>query len=440
MIHSSDTEYSLKLLGGGETTKGLVLFTWVVVILTNVLLIVLIVNSVDHPVYDEGWWINTLSITRKHGILTRAFLLELPGAAGPTFTVIYAGLQKVLNLTYPWLRLVNYAFLLASALSIWVLLRLGQMFLPENSWNIDAALVAGSVTALPSIGAAAGLTLTEMPAIFLMLLFLIGFLMILRLKQQKIVAAGLCIVCGAVAAAAIMGRQNYLLVLPCLPLLVRINGMIPDRIELAYCVITCTVALALVLPVFAIWGGLVPPTPAGAHHGVSIWNGVLSLGYAGVAAAILAPDLFRALFVRGRDFAFVVVGAIALSLLAGEPILPMRTVLSSIADDTALRVLGLAFAIMFAILGLSFLYCMARHIWMFKADRMIRFSSCVLILGVMSNTNVTWQFSSRYVVMFIPFLVLALAPTIRLSWHFPIRLLVGATISLGSLSSYYIVE
>ncbi|HEY2754411.1 MAG TPA: hypothetical protein VGJ01_01560 [Pseudolabrys sp.] len=60
------------------------------------------------------------------------------------------------------------------------------------------------------------------------------------------------------------------------------------------------------------------------------------------------------------------------------------------------------------------------------------------MLGIISNAKITHQFSSRYVFVFLPFLLLAAAPAVRSTWHQPVRLAIGAGISLGALVSYYL--
>jgi hypothetical protein len=410
--------------------------SWVLIVLTNGALFYLIVHSPDHSIYDETWFIDTLDILRRHGF-TRAFLLEYPGSPGPTFTVIYTGIQNVLHLSYPWLRLVNFVFLLGTAFLLWPLLCAIRTFSLGKPSGVDAALLAAAFTALPAVGVSGGMTLTEMPAIFIMLIFLIGLSLLLKFENRILPALMLSVLCGATIAAAIMGRQNYLLVLPCLLLLRRAPGGMLDRTELAYFSTIGVVALFMVVPIFVIWGGLIPPNQAGVGSGFSIWNGVVSIGYGGIIAAVLAPQLFRILFVRWRYSVAIVICAAALVLAFGVVQLPANSVLLSIGNEAVLSLIGYGFAIVLAALSVSFLFCMGNHIWEHQSDRIVRFCGCVFILGIISNVKISVQFSSRYVIVFVPFLLLALAPTIRVNWHFPIRLAIGACISLTSLYSYY---
>jgi hypothetical protein len=71
---------------------------------------------------------------------------------------------------------------------------------------------------------------------------------------------------------------------------------------------------------------------------------------------------------------------------------------------------------------------------------MILFCGSSALIGLASNVKITHQFSSRYVFVFLPLLLLSLAGSVRLTWHFPIRVVAGAFISLLSLSSYLLLS
>ena len=417
--------------------RSIVALSWAVIAVANCTMLFLIAHSPAHSIYDETWFIDTLDMLRRDGLFSRAFLLEYPGTPGPTFTAIYTGLQDLLHLSYPWLRLVNFAFLLGTAVLLWLLLRAIPAFSLGRRSGIDAALLAGTFTVLPAIGASGGMTLTEMPAMFIMLIFLVGLSVVLTWERRAVPALALSLLCGAVLAAAIMGRQNYLLVLPCLLLLVPVPGGVVDRATLACIAAIGAVTLCLVSPIFLIWGGLVPPKAAYVGAGYSVWNGIASVGYAGLVAAVLSPRLYRILFVRWRYSIAILACVAALAATFGAVRVPARSVLASIANATTLSMIGHGFAVVLAVVCVSFLYCMAHYLWKHRADRIVRFAGCVFALGILSNAKISVQFSSRYVVIFIPFLLLALAPTIRMNWHLPPRLAIGACISLASLYSYY---
>ncbi|MDP1907245.1 MAG: hypothetical protein Q8K85_03015, partial [Hyphomicrobium sp.] len=96
-------------------------WNWVVIITANVALCALVAGSPHHPVYDEQWFLDTLDLLNRQGLSLR-FLREFPGAAGPTFTLLFAAIDRLFGLSFPWLRFTNVALLAAAAALIWRIL------------------------------------------------------------------------------------------------------------------------------------------------------------------------------------------------------------------------------------------------------------------------------------------------------------------------------
>jgi hypothetical protein len=416
-----------------------VIAAWCVIAVANLMLCALILTSPRHSIYDETWFIGTLDLLRIHGF-SRAFLLEYPGAPGPTFTIIYTGIQNLLHLSYPWLRLVSLTFMLACAALIGLLLRIIAGSRLGALAQLGPALTAGVFTTMPGIGASAGMTLTEMPSMMIMVAALVGSCVMLRFDDRRMLAAALALPCGALLAAAVLGRQNYLVVLPCLFLLVGMPNGVPNRRELVYLGAVATVAFLFVVSIFAVWGGLVPKHEAGSGFSFVPWHGVLSAGYSGFVAALLCPDIFRELIVRRSQLLLAVLVGLALALLFGAPMAPMRSVVTRIGGTAMAEWVGTGVAFLLALVAASFLLAMCHHLWQYRNDRIVRFAGVAAVLGILSNVKITWQFSSRYMMVFAPLLILALAPAMRATWHLPVRLAVGAAISLVSLASYYAIK
>jgi hypothetical protein len=80
---------------------------------------------------------------------------------------------------------------------------------------------------------------------------------------------------------------------------------------------------------------------------------------------------------------------------------------------------------------------MGLYLWSNRADRMLVFFGLAALAGFASNVKITFQFSSRYDFVFLPLLLLSVSPAMRLTWHLPIRLAVGAAAGLLSLFSYF---
>ena len=403
--------------------------SWILIGLANIGLLVLLARSPAHSIYDETWFIGTVDIAKQDGVFSRQFLLDYPGTPGPMYTVLLTALQHLVPFSYPALRLLNVFFLAADAGLIWLLLRVA----PRD--DVSPALVAALFTVLPTVAISGGMTLTEMPSIFFALLFLLGALLALERESDIVTTAILALLAGLAAAVAIMGRQNFLLLVFCLPLLIRFKDGMPsfkDTLTLGF---AAGVALALVGPIFLLWGGFIPPKLAVNGQGFTPWHGVLSLGYAGLIAALLAPGIYCAL--RLRAFIGAAVAALAATILFGMPSVPAYSVMSRFAGESTLAVMGYGFAFLYAIAAAAFLAAIGKYLWENRAERMTLYCGCAAVIGFLSNAKVTVQFSSRYVFVFLPFLVLALAPKVRANWHLPVRIALGAALGLLSLSSYY---
>lgn len=95
---------------------------WTLIAGAGIGLCALVSLSPAHPVYDERWFLDTLDLLKRHG-LSIAFLREFPGAAGPTFTLVFASVDRVVALSFPWLRLINVGLLAASVILMWRILK-----------------------------------------------------------------------------------------------------------------------------------------------------------------------------------------------------------------------------------------------------------------------------------------------------------------------------
>jgi len=264
---------------------------------------------------------------------------------------------------------------------------------------------------------------------------LLGVLLALEQESNVVTAALLALLSGLAVAIAIMGRQNFLLLAFCLPLLIRVRDGIPNFKDTLTLGFAAAVALALVGPIFLLWGGFIPPKLAANGAGLTPWHGVLSLGYAGLITALFVPGIYCGL--RPRAFIGIAVAAVAATALFGMPSVPAHSVMSRFASAGTLAVMGYGFAFLYGVAAMAFLAAISKYLWQNRADRITLYCGCAALIGFLSNAKVTVQFSSRYVFVFLPFLVLALAPKVRANWHLPVRIALGAALGLLSLSSYY---
>jgi hypothetical protein len=402
---------------------------WGVILTANACLLILILASPHHPVYDESIFLNATKLLHAAGFSKR-FLLDFPGAAGPLHTLVYYPFIR-LGATFPYLRLVSFGLLLGSAL---LLARLSEKtgLASQRPHCIGATLVGGIFTVLPTAGVSAGMALTEMPAMFFLSLSL--FLLAsassaatLRASTAFAAAAGLTL------GIAVLGRQNYLVVLPGLLVLLLSDTHKWIRNALTIAVV-CLLTIAVVSPVFLIWGWLEPPAYASTDVGISLWNGVLAMGYAGLIGFLIAPEIIRS----GKwPILAAIITATAIWSMVGAAFMPMHSVLPDLLGQSGAILVADFFGWVVSLIATYFLVCFLSYLWCDRNNGMILLFGAVALIGLASNAKITHQFSSRYVFVFLPFLLLSLAPAMRVTWHLPVRVAIGAGISLMSISSYF---
>jgi hypothetical protein len=81
--------------------------------------------------------------------------------------------------------------------------------------QLGSALTAGAFTTMPAIAASGGMTLTEMPSMMILVVALVGICVMLRFDEIAILLWH-WLWLPALPAAAVLGRQDYFVVLPCL--------------------------------------------------------------------------------------------------------------------------------------------------------------------------------------------------------------------------------
>jgi hypothetical protein len=427
------------------TERRLSVLNWALIISANLALCALISVSPHHSIYDEQWFLDTVTLLKQRG-LSIEFIREFPGAPGPTFTIVYAILMALFHPTFPWMRFFNVAFLLASAVLIWRILtlkhagvaRTSSLGAPTSRPSPSPALLAASLTVLPTVGVSAGMVLTETPALFFMTASLFLLVSVMTHESWRALSVPVSALCALGIAAAAIGRQNYLVILPCLPLAIRWASGAPNRGDIFRIALIVAIVVVLVSPFFIVWGGLIPPRSAWNGLGISLPNGIRSAGYGGVIAVLFAPEMYRVLAKRKLVVAGIVTVSVALVPMMDKPTVPMSSVLGAFFSDALVVTIGSGFNVLLAFSAVSFLVCFSIFLWQQRMNWFTRLTGSIALVGILSNTKITHQFSSRYVFVFLPFFVLSMAPAVRCNWHQPLRLAAGACLSLATLSSYFL--
>ena len=408
--------------------------TWIVVITANVLMFVLILRSPPFPIYDEGNHLSFIGVLRTHGFSVD-FLRAFPGPVGPLSTIIYDLVTRVIGFSFPFIRLFSFALLLGSA---WVLSRVVSIGAWRSTGQVTPGLAGALLTTLPTAGVSAGMVLTETPAMLFVIFSLLALTWSLS-SHSLGVSLFSAAVAGVALGLAILGRQSYLVTVPCLLALLVSDTQrwTQDAIRIG---VLCTATLAVTAPVFLVWGGLTPPGTSSLVAGIAPWHGVLAMGYAAIIAFLLAPDIFGVAHMRKWRLIVTALLSLVAWYLTAESFTPLRSTLVALVGEGGAAIIGALFCFVIAFLAIHFLVSMALYLWDNRHDRMILFYGIAALVGLASNVKITHQFSSRYVFVFVPFLLLSVVGSLRASRHLPIRVAAGACISLLSLSSYLLLE
>ena len=201
---------------------------------------------------------------------------------------------------------------------------------------------------------------------------------------------------------------------------------------------SAAVEFAMVTPVFAVWGGLVPPRTAWSTAGLAPDNVVRGAGYAGVIVLLLAPAVYAPLLRRLWPAATIALAAIPIAFAIGPGPVPLRATTIALFGDRSLAFIGGAAAYLLACAALAFIGCFALHLWRHRDEWLTRMTGVAALLGLLSNAKITHQFSSRYVFVVVPLLLLAAAPAIHVTRWTPLQMTSAAGISLAALASYYL--
>lgn len=374
--------------------------------------------------YDEPYYLKNVSLIDEFG-LTRPFIENLAGPAGPLHSVVHWILRPITRLEVVPVRLVNVVFLGVSILALGKLLQLLDA--------AQAALKALSIIAIPMVFPCAGMALTEMPALCCLTLSLL----VLELSIKR-TSVGLAILGGLLLSLAISGRQPYLLVVGILPvfLLYRMWRE-PGRL-----LIVATFSFfSLLLPValFLIWGGLVPHEGGdiATRGGLEPVNIFLALGYSFLISLILASNLFR--FPKGGYLlAYFCLWVLVFGgcYIWDVSFLVMRSTVESLLPGGLIGIYGYAMAALLICLGVYFVISLLQLARRERANCFLIFSIGSLLVILLSSLAITHQFSSRYVFQAAPLFIIVLSRYMHFDRKsFALRI-VGIVLGFLSLYSY----
>jgi hypothetical protein len=384
-------------------------------------LVILVASSPHHFLYDEPYFANYIPLLHKYGLTTK-FMSSLTGTVGPLYAFVHVVFEPLTQLQPVRMRLVNVLLLVmvAGMLAAW---------LKRQKWS-DYGVAGCSVLVVPMTWVLAGMALSEMPAMVFVTLSLYLQLRGLESLEQGRPVLGWFVASAIFLGIAVWGRQPYLL-LSGVPVLV---AFLERRLRMP-ALIFVGVVMALAIPLFIIWKGLVPPSHNAVQQGVSVTHGLISLGYTGICFLLLAP---RSRWLPGKVLLGLVVLTTAANALLGAFVLyPLRSVVDRYLPFSAVSAYGNLCGSLFLSFGVVFLAFLLRIIWEGRKDLSLVTVNAGLLCVAASPIFIAHQYSSRYTAMSLPYLILAAQQWREWRLRTVITAVVGCGVGFLSLFGYF---
>jgi hypothetical protein len=369
--------------------------------------------------WDEVPYLSRATALSQSGSF-KAWLLDNDAvAAGPAHALMNFALSGGRGtLPVPWIRLPN------------LLLMFGCIAFTASALRRRGvpAVFALAILSIPMVWVVSGMAISESLGLFAIAGCLVGALGFReaqsareRLQMVTILISG--------AAVATTTRQLYVVALPGVALIAARSWR--DGI-MAIAIIAVSVLPLLVL--VALWGGLVPPKQAFVGSGISLQHGFLGLALIGVSAALLAPRVYLEAWKHAALAAAVAVGANEWWHWVRPTTL--TSVQRFVTAPTFWRVTEHLLGDLFVAAGAAFATTVLAVILRSRDAVVWGAGSAVAAIGI-SCATVTHQFSSRYAVLCLPFLVVLLGRWMRIGPGLFVRMIFGSMIGLAILHSYY---
>lgn len=388
--------------------------------LTAAVMVWMVARSPAHYLYDELYYIQGAWLLVLGSTFREMLLAPLDTPAGPLYPVLHWLLAPLTGLQAPAIRWPNLVLVgIGTAANAYTV----------HAWRFDACWArAAMVLAVPMVWVTAGMALTEIPsfACASFTVALVAWAMTAPAGATTRIWAGF-LIAAMFFGLAILGRQPYLLATGAFGVI----ALFERRLRwpaLAGAVLT----IAVPLPIFLLWGGLVTPHVAFVG-GIDIAHGALAYAYMGVTVLILAPAWYLPRW-RWTLGAGVIGGVIGLTLgglnftVAAGVAHRLPPVLASLFQW------GVSVALIGG--GVAFIVASAVNVWLRRGERLFVLAT-LLTLGLTATpAAVVHLFSSRYLMTAFPFVLFAVQPFFRPSRWAALRFAGGAAVGYVSLAAY----
>jgi hypothetical protein len=387
------------------------------------LLIGSVIASPGRHCFDEPFHLKLVEEVERLGWIKALVSPDNESAVGPLYPALHAAAKPLTRLEAPAIRWINVLCLFGTVacLALWL----------QRS-SLASPLWACQLFAVPFLWPAAGMALTELPALFAFTLFGFFTSLVLTLPQPRSWRAWLFAVCAGLAlGVAVLGRQTYLVALPCIGL-VAIRW--PKHIgQLATVVVVAMMSCGWI---FWIWNGLVPPSVAHVDSTLRPEHALFALMYLGVAALFVAPP--RLLVHKWPILLSIVASSLLLSLLflSDQPP-PAKGFLTRLFGEVQADAIGLALRWLLLSAGVLWLVTTVHEAWCRRNEPAYIVVVLLLIALLAAPAKVSHMFSSRYVVGALGLLIVQVSQRNAPSWSEAVRAIAGSSIGCGLLWSYY---
>lgn len=350
-------------------------------------------------------------------------------APGPLYPVLYALLSPLTHLAAPAIRFENLTLLVLTLMATaWLLSTLGLR------QPVSRAVM---LMALPVFWVTGGLALTEIPALLMATVsvaLLAPYAMPSWQQRQRGRDTVRIITSGLFCGLAIAGRQTHL------PLLLMFALLLWHRPLRPAALVGFALALVLVLPIFIIWGGLVPKTLSSIGGGIFFENGFRALTYLAVYTIFLAPAFFRPILKKTPVVAGIAIAVVALNVLVFQyETRPFHRLVFEKLDPATGHLLGMMVGSVFPVFAVLLIMAFVMRLLELRHDRIFVLSSAFTIL-LLGTTFAISHAASRYVIVVFPFALVALQPFFVPSRWAALRLLGGSALGVTALLGYYLAS
>lgn len=374
--------------------------------------------------FDEQWYLDNVILLKNYGV-SKQFILEVKGPAGPLHAIIHYLFLPLTDLKLPYIRLINISFTLPI---LFVLYQIHKLLKAKNS--IAATL---GFYAVPMIYVCTGMALTEIPA---MLFAVLSYLFLIYSLETKspIKSYLFAIVAGTFLSIAILGRQPYLML--CLAVMVYIFPIKTYQKRLPLLITFLVFSLIIPAYVFNIWQNIQPAIESQTGKGFQIFHGILAFAYAFIIILILSPSWISYPKIKHISLTFLIIIAVN-GIFLKERFLPMMSTANKYFSEYFTDIFSLLFASTVMLFSILFLYSCLQYFFNNINNKHNLFILLATVFILATSAKITHQFSSRYIVQAAPFIVLLTKSHISFN---PLKLLVtliGISIGIISLNSYF---